>query len=155
MQIVVSYIIYGLKKKPFFFILLFIAVSSFFYAAFLQQPCKYMDRSTLKKRNGTNKTRIVLNEPPTIRTVPVQKIRLGDIYRYKIYAFDPNGDHLNYRLVSSPDNVLISSDNAYGVITWLPNQIGQYNFVISVSDGESEVTQLFMVDVLPPHYSND
>jgi hypothetical protein len=35
---------------------------------------------------------IPVNESPVIRSVPVEQIRLENIYRYKINAFDPNGD---------------------------------------------------------------
>ncbi|MDR2762911.1 MAG: hypothetical protein LBB88_09940 [Planctomycetaceae bacterium] len=35
-------------------------------------------------------------------------IRLENIYRYKINAFDPNGNQLSYRLDSAPVGVSIS-----------------------------------------------
>jgi hypothetical protein len=51
---------------------------------------------------------IPVNESPVIRSVPVEQIRLENIYRYKINAFDPNGDKLFYRLVSDSVGVSIS-----------------------------------------------
>jgi hypothetical protein len=35
---------------------------------------------------------IPVNESPVILFVPIEQIRLENIYRYKINAFDPNGD---------------------------------------------------------------
>jgi hypothetical protein len=41
---------------------------------------------------------IPVNESPVIRSVPVEQIRLENIYSYKINAFDPNNDYLTYQI---------------------------------------------------------
>jgi hypothetical protein len=51
---------------------------------------------------------IPVNESPMIWSVSIEQIRLENIYRYKINAFDPNGDKLFYRLVSDSVGVSIS-----------------------------------------------
>jgi hypothetical protein len=90
---------------------------------------------------------IPTNEPPVITSVPVEQIRLENNYRYKINAYDPNGESLSYKLAKSPVGASISSD---GVLTWHPSQVGQYEFEILVSDGQNEVAQKFSLNVLPP-----
>ncbi|MDR2642854.1 MAG: putative Ig domain-containing protein, partial [Planctomycetaceae bacterium] len=91
------------------------------------------------------------NEPPVITSIPIEQIRLENIYRYKINAFDPNGGKLTYKLDNAPIGASISSD---GILTWNPTQIGQYDFSIIVSDGENEVVQSFTLNVLPPITTN-
>jgi hypothetical protein len=87
---------------------------------------------------------IPVNESPVIRSVPIEQIRLENIYRYKINAFDPNGDKLSFRLDSAPVGASISSD---GVLTWNPTQTGKYDFSIIVSDGTNDVSQSFTLMV--------
>ncbi|MDR3108366.1 MAG: hypothetical protein LBU65_01585, partial [Planctomycetaceae bacterium] len=90
---------------------------------------------------------VITNEPPVIRSVPTEQIRLNDTYQYRIVATDPNDDTLKYRLANAPKNASLSHD---GLLAWYPSVTGQYEFTIAVSDGEYETLQSFTLNVLPP-----
>ncbi|MDR0611196.1 MAG: putative Ig domain-containing protein, partial [Planctomycetaceae bacterium] len=91
---------------------------------------------------------IATNDPPVIRSVPNEQIRLGNTYSYKLNVFDPNGDNMTFSLAKSPQGATLSQD---GLLSWNPSQIGQYEFEISVSDGINDPTlQKFTLNVLPP-----
>jgi hypothetical protein len=75
---------------------------------------------------------VVTNDPPVIRSVPNEQIRLGNTYSYKLNVFDPNGDNITFSLAKSPQGATLSQD---GLLSWNPSQIGQYEFELLVSDG--------------------
>lgn len=48
-------------------------------------------------------------------------------------AIDKNGDTLTYKIINGPENAVL--DEKTGVLNWIPNKEGSYEFFIQVSDG--------------------
>ena len=93
------------------------------------------------------------NQPPVIRSIPINPTRVGAAYRYPVIAVDPNGDALTYSLTNPVAGMTI---NAEGVVTWVPGAIGNYPVNISVSDGvNGAVTQSFNLTVEAAQGTND
>ncbi|MAD61916.1 MAG: hypothetical protein CMH49_10470 [Myxococcales bacterium] len=77
--------------------------------------------------------------PPKIDPIGSLLINAGEPWRFQLVGEDLNNQALTYRLNGMIPNGLML-DAMSGLITWTPaeSQIGQYNLVASVSDGESE-----------------
>ncbi len=77
--------------------------------------------------------------PPKIDPIGSILINAGEPWRFQLIGEDLNNQPLTYRLNGMIPNGLML-DATSGVITWTPavSQIGQYNLVASVSDGDSE-----------------
>jgi hypothetical protein len=83
---------------------------------------------------------------PIIESEPVVIAFVGVEYLYNIDATDADGDTLSYSLISSPENMNIN--NMAGDITWIPQQTGNYDIRIQVSDGvNNPVEQHFVLSV--------
>lgn len=94
------------------------------------------------------------NQPPNIRSIPPNPVRLNDLYRYQVDAFDPNGDALTYWLVSAPVGMAIDAHS--GLLVWNPSAIGSYAIEIAVSDGiAAPTTQSYTLAVVAPVKLND
>lgn len=77
--------------------------------------------------------------PPKIDPIGSLLINAGEPWSFQLVGEDLNNQPLTYRLNGMiPDGVNLSAMT--GLITWTPamNQIGQYNLVAAVSDGQSE-----------------
>jgi len=92
------------------------------------------------------------NRPPELQPVEAeQTVRPGEVLRIDFAASDPEGDRLSYRLLPRDSAVLPSgSIDAAGLlsISPRPEEIGSYEFDVIVSDGELEVRQPMMVNVV-------
>ena len=95
----------------------------------------------------TYKLRIVANNVPTITSTPVTTAATGRPYSYQVTATDPDGDFLTYALTGAPSGVTISST---GLISGTPATVGNYNMVVTVSDGQASVQQTFTLAVKEP-----
>lgn len=83
--------------------------------------------------------RNALNQPPVISSNPTGSTFAGQAFSYQVFALDPDGDALSYRLGGSTGNMKIAS---HGLFTWLPaaELIGQTVQVqIEVRDGKGGV----------------
>lgn len=90
----------------------------------------------------------VPNEFPIIASSPREFAVIGDIYRYRVQANDPNGDPLQFSLDDRPDGMTITSA---GLIEWVPaqTQFGPHNVIVRVEDGRGGFdTQPFTVRAL-------
>jgi len=60
----------------------------------------------------------------------------GQTYRYAIAASDPDGDTLQYALVSAPEGMAVNPQD--GIVTWeVPeNTVGTNRVEVDVSDGQ-------------------
>jgi hypothetical protein len=73
-------------------------------------------------------------------------------------ATDPDGDALNWTLVSGPEGMTINATT--GEISWLPatDQIGSFQVAVTVSDGRSTIGRSYSVtvagDTPPPSLGN-
>ncbi len=92
-----------------------------------------------------------INLPPEITSVPKVSAFEGEDYRYQLAALDPDGDLLTYRIVSGPEDMLISGS---GLVEWQPTttNIGTYPVSLMVTDpfGRSSLqTWLLSVQTAP------
>ncbi|HRQ65461.1 MAG TPA: Ig-like domain-containing protein, partial [Xanthomonadaceae bacterium] len=88
------------------------------------------------------------NHPPSIVSTPPGSVVLGSSYTYQVEAVDPDGDSLIHVLRQAPAGM--SLGHASGLLTWtpLPEQVGQHDVVLEVSDGRGGVaSQSFVVQV--------
>lgn len=74
------------------------------------------------------------NLPPQFTGDIPPSATVGQLYQTVVPAFDPNGDTLQFLLVSGPQNMTLSPS---GQLVWTPsvNQRGDHAVTISVSDG--------------------
>ena len=84
------------------------------------------------------------NQPPIITSTAITTATVGQAYSYDVEATDPDGDTLTYFLVG-PAGMTI--DFLTGLITWTPTTSGNYNVIVSVSDGALFDTQSFTIIV--------
>lgn len=86
------------------------------------------------------------NQYPVIGSEPLYEAVVEQGYVYAVLASDPDGDSLNYTLLSSPAGMSI--DNS-GVVEWLPasDQSGIHSVQLRVDDGELAVVQSFSIRV--------
>ena len=92
-------------------------------------------------------SRTASNYAPVITSSPITVATVGISYNYQIVATDPNGDALNFALISAPSGMII--DPADGLISWVPLEKGPFAVVAKVDDGRGqEITQTFTVTVV-------
>lgn len=89
-------------------------------------------------------TATVLNSAPVIVSTEITSALPGSSYNYDVDAFDADGDSLTYSLVQSPVGMAIDAQT--GLIIWTAVS-GSHFVVVSVTDGDSIVTQSFTVNV--------
>ncbi len=104
------------------------------------------DDGTLK---GTPMTVVITvgNAAPIIKSSKDTIKFDGNTYTYQIRAYDPDGDSLNYSLVTAPKGMRIDQS---GFVQWtVPDNFrGPASFTISVSDGHGgETLQSFNLDI--------
>ncbi|MEJ2046007.1 MAG: putative Ig domain-containing protein, partial [Reinekea sp.] len=87
------------------------------------------------------------NNAPVISSLPPSPAIAGEEYRYDVAATDADGDTLTYVLADAPQGMSLSTS---GELRWTPtaDQIGTYSVTLSVSDGQIQVTQTFVMDVI-------
>jgi hypothetical protein len=86
---------------------------------------------------------------PQITSTPPLRAVVGMEYRYDVNAIDSDGDRLDYSLASAPAGMVIDPRN--GLVRWTPavGQAGSRDVLVNVSDGFFNVTQRFVIEVLP------
>ncbi len=89
------------------------------------------------------------NNPPKIVSNPVETVRQGELYLYRILAVEIDlFDKLNYLLITAPENAELSART--GVLVWLPTDTGRFEFTVAIEDGRTGLdSQTFFVTVLP------
>ena len=96
------------------------------------------------------------NNAPYFTNLPATVTAYKNVlFNYDVNAVDADGDTLTYSLVSSPDNVVMNMNT--GLITWTPNEVGNYNIQVRVSDnnGGSAVSTLTVnVNIINPNDLN-
>lgn len=78
----------------------------------------------------------ILNSSPIITSQPSGRIE-GWLYEYAVVAEDPDGDPLEFKLSSAPEDMTI--DSSSGLIRWKVGEKqkdGSYEFKVMVSDSE-------------------
>ncbi|MDY6911786.1 MAG: Ig-like domain-containing protein [Chloroflexota bacterium] len=86
------------------------------------------------------------SNPPSITSSPITTAVAGITYTYDVEAADPDGDTLTYSLDASPLRMTIDQDT--GIIFWTPDDIGDYNVMVRVTDSTGLYdTQAFTISV--------
>jgi len=87
------------------------------------------------------------NVSPQFTSSPALTAKSGYQYTYQISASDSNNDALTYTLQTAPAGMTVS---ATGLITWTPtdSDIGTYDILVRVSDGEFYVDQGWTLTIL-------
>ena len=88
-----------------------------------------------------------LNRSPIVKNPGVIHTQEDALMRVSLLAADPDGDPLNYRLISGPKGLRLQSTDA--VLTWVPSyqQGGKHPVHLVVSDGKKEVALKLWVQV--------
>ncbi|MDR0274777.1 MAG: putative Ig domain-containing protein, partial [Burkholderiaceae bacterium] len=87
---------------------------------------------------------IAANRDPVITSVPVPSGTVGAPYTYQVAASDPDGDFLTYKMTGAPATLTISDT---GLISGTPAAVGTYTVVVTVSDGQVNVTQTWTLRI--------
>ena len=86
--------------------------------------------------------------PPEIDPIGSLLINAGEAWTYQLVGEDLNNQPLTYRLNGTlPQGLMLNAMT--GLISWTPmeSQIGQYELIAAVSDGESEATTPMVIIV--------
>ena len=75
---------------------------------------------------------ILENFAPRIVSQPVTSVIVNTNYLYDVDAVDLEDDIISYDLTENPEGMVIDSNT--GVITWIPNRIGNYDIVVRARD---------------------
>jgi VCBS repeat-containing protein len=104
----------------------------------VEDPEGYSDEDTVRVTVNP------INDPPVITSTPVRYARVGERYRYRIEAFDVDGDDIEFVPVALPAGMHITDD---GLIEWTPEKKGQFIVRIAVRDDEFVSMQTYSIDV--------
>ncbi|MEM4730123.1 MAG: putative Ig domain-containing protein [Thermoplasmata archaeon] len=88
----------------------------------------------------------VPNSPPRIIDEEAPQALLGANYTYAIPAVDDDGDALSFALLTEMENMSLNSST--GVLSWRPEEIGEFPVSLNVSDGEANITHNFTIVVV-------
>jgi len=72
------------------------------------------------------------NFAPRIVSQPVTSVNVNTNYLYDVDAVDLENDRISYDLTEYPEGMIIDSNT--GVITWIPQRIGNYDIVVRARD---------------------
>ena len=90
---------------------------------------------------------VAANNAPVITSTPIPVATVGAPYTYQVVANDADGDFLTYQMTGSPAALSIS---AAGLISGTPTSTGVHNIIVTVSDGQSSVTQTWTLRINEP-----
>ena len=86
-----------------------------------------------------------VNDPPIIISTPIESAYVNSVYNYQLNIDDPDNTSFTFLLSNYPEDMFVD-DN--GLISWSPILTGLYeNILVSISDGEFTVDQIFNIDV--------
>jgi hypothetical protein len=79
-------------------------------------------------------TDVAVNHPPTITSMPPFVATVGQLYAYNATATDPDGDVIEWRLLTAPAGMSISSTRR--TIRWTPtaDQVGSQSVTLQAVD---------------------
>jgi parallel beta-helix repeat protein len=97
-------------------------------------------------RISVNFTVTDMNTPPQFTSADIVSAYLGGIYKYKVTAYDPDGDPMNLTLADWPHGMTLTGWD----LAWTPDasQLGQNPVGLSLTDGKhSPVLHYFNITV--------
>jgi RHS repeat-associated protein len=92
-----------------------------------------------------------VNRDPYFTSQPKAEAIVGRAYRYDVVATDPDGDALQFNLVSGPADMSI--DAATGALAWMPTaeDLGNHEVILRVRDGRGgQAQQAFTLSAIDP-----
>lgn len=92
------------------------------------------------------------NLPPSFTSEPPATAPIGEVYRYRVTATDPDGDAITFALVEAPSGMDI--DPVSGVILWLPSLAisGPHAVTVEARDPlGAAATQSYVLMALSPN----
>ena len=75
-----------------------------------------------------------------------QSIKLGEEFSYQPDVLDFDSTDFIFSIIEGPDSAEIQENS--GLITWIPDEAGKYEFIIGVSDGINNVNRTFFLEVI-------
>ncbi len=90
------------------------------------------------------------NSAPAVTSTPIEVATIGAPYFYQVTATDAENDPIEYALLNHPLGMYI--DHSTGEIIWTPSeiQLGTYDLVVRISDGNLFVDQSWTITVSEP-----
>jgi RHS repeat-associated protein len=87
------------------------------------------------------------NRGPVISSSPIISASENNSYSYSVIAIDEDDNELNYRLITSPTGMSITTA---GNLEWIPTfeQAGSHTVTVQVSDDSIEAIQTFNIEVV-------
>lgn len=82
--------------------------------------------------------------PPVFKTESIPEGVKETAYSTQILAYDEDGDDLQFNMVYSPDWININTE---GRLYGTPNESGPFNIVVAVTDGNSERSKSYTLNV--------
>ena len=87
-----------------------------------------------------------VNEAPVFKSEPITSIGQNLKYVYEVKCFDIDGDDLTVEAIELPNWLTLSdSNNGSYILSGTPEVIGDYDIVLSLSDGEYTIKQEFKI----------
>ncbi len=90
-----------------------------------------------------------VNRPPTLNPIPTVTVKEGETVDVPVTASDPDNDPLTFSSGGCGMFLVVDSVTRILHIAPPPNSAGTYACSVTVSDGQTSVTQSFVVIVLP------
>lgn len=96
-------------------------------------------------------TVLPVNDVPVFTSTPVFRTNDGELYQYVITATDVDSDVLTFSVTDGPEAMFVEGN----VLKWTPGQadVGVHNINVKVSDGELNVVQGYLLEVIDKNYA--
>jgi hypothetical protein len=92
-----------------------------------------------------------MNRAPIVDPIDPQSGKVGESFSFQVVATDADGDALKYTAAGHPAS--LSINDSTGLISGTPSAAGDFDIVVTVSDGELSAQRLLRLhvdDVTPP-----
>jgi hypothetical protein len=98
------------------------------------------------------------NAKPIFLSDPITSGIVDNIYSYNAYAYDPDNEDLTITAIKLPEWLELKGNIENGIIhtkailSGVPTEVGKYEVVLNLSDGNTDVEQTYEIDVqMPPN----
>jgi hypothetical protein len=102
-----------------------------------------VSKTTGSKGKGGHK--LQGNRPPTFDPIANQTVNIAAVLDVPLVASDPDGDDVEFQLITGPTNSQINNDH----FTFVPecSQVGKHSVTIRATDGSANTDQSFQITV--------
>ncbi len=89
------------------------------------------------------------NRKPEVTSKPIKEAHETLEYQYELTAIDADDEYLKYQLISGPEGMSLTENDAGAAITWTPlySQGGKQEVVIGINDGIDTTEHRFKIKV--------